>query len=197
MQSCRRYCFNATAMSSSASTMVSRMHATARLAQSAERKALNLVVVGSRPTVGALLLFFMADPIVGSAQSCFHVHVHSGPHRLVARTSRRGRDNPGSTPGAVILRVLLKALPTFSMSWVARRYTCYACAACHAAKQCGDLAGSHMYAPYARRKYSTTGTRTRVARVRAEYPNQLDYSRDSSLPAVPISCDRQPLVVHW
>ena len=25
-------------------------------------------------------------------------------------------------------------------------------------------------------KYSATGTRTRVARVRAEYPNQLDYS---------------------
>ena len=24
--------------------------------------------------------------------------------------------------------------------------------------------------------YSATGTRTRVARVRAEYPNQLDYS---------------------
>ena len=29
-------------------------HATARLAQSAERKALNLVVVGSSPTVGVL-----------------------------------------------------------------------------------------------------------------------------------------------
>ena len=28
----------------------------------------------------------------------------------------------------------------------------------------------------ARTKYSATGTRTRVARVRAEYPNQLDYS---------------------
>ena len=25
------------------------------------------------------------------------------PHRLVVRTSRRGRDNPGSTPGAVII----------------------------------------------------------------------------------------------
>ena len=31
-------------------------HAEARLAQSAERKALNLVVVGSSPTVGALML---------------------------------------------------------------------------------------------------------------------------------------------
>ena len=30
---------------------------TARLAQSAERKALNLVVVGSSPTVGALYVF--------------------------------------------------------------------------------------------------------------------------------------------
>ncbi len=27
-----------------------------------------------------------------------------------------------------------------------------------------------------RKKHSATGTRTRVARVRAEYPNQLDYS---------------------
>ena len=26
----------------------------------------------------------------------------TGPHRLVVRTSRRGRDNPGSTPGVVI-----------------------------------------------------------------------------------------------
>ena len=26
------------------------------------------------------------------------------------------------------------------------------------------------------KRYSATGTRTRVARVRAEYPNQLDYS---------------------
>ena len=30
---------------------------------------------------------------------CDHTH---GPHRLVVRTSRCGRDNPGSTPGAVI-----------------------------------------------------------------------------------------------
>ena len=30
------------------------MHVSARLAQSAERKALNLVVVGSSPTVGVL-----------------------------------------------------------------------------------------------------------------------------------------------
>ena len=34
---------------------------TARLAQSAERKALNLVVVGSSPTVGALSLCLRAD----------------------------------------------------------------------------------------------------------------------------------------
>ena len=26
-------------------------------------------------------------------------HVIQSPHRLVVRTSRRGRDNPGSTPG--------------------------------------------------------------------------------------------------
>ena len=28
-----------------------------------------------------------------------------GPHRLVVRTSRRGRDNPGSTPGAVSIEI--------------------------------------------------------------------------------------------
>ena len=28
-----------------------------------------------------------------------------GPHRLVVRTSRRGRDNPGSTPGVDILNI--------------------------------------------------------------------------------------------
>ena len=27
---------------------------------------------------------------------------HERPHRLVVRTSRRGRDNPGSTPGVVM-----------------------------------------------------------------------------------------------
>ena len=32
-------------------------------------------------------------------------------------------------------------------------------------------------------KYSATGTRTRVARVRAEYPNQLDYSGSCSMPS--------------
>ena len=30
--------------------------------------------------------------------------------------------------------------------------------------------------------YSATGTRTRVARVRAEYPNQLDYSGVAIMP---------------
>ena len=31
----------------------------------------------------------------------------SSPHRLVVRTSRRGRDNPGSTPGEDIFHMLL------------------------------------------------------------------------------------------
>ena len=31
-----------------------------------------------------------------------------GPHRLVVRTSRRGRDNPGSTPGVDIFPALVK-----------------------------------------------------------------------------------------
>ena len=39
-------------------------------------------------------------------------------------------------------------------------------------------AGAAMYDLFATAmcKYSATGSRTRVARVRAEYPNQLDYS---------------------
>ena len=39
---------------------------TARLAQSAERKALNLVVVGSSPTVGALLIVDFAHRAVSA-----------------------------------------------------------------------------------------------------------------------------------
>ena len=39
-------------------------YVTARLAQSAERKALNLVVVGSSPTVGVLLLLRIATHCV-------------------------------------------------------------------------------------------------------------------------------------
>jgi hypothetical protein len=35
---------------------------------------------------------------------------------------------------------------------------------------------------------SATGTRTRVARVRAEYPNQLDYSGDASVEASTCVC---------
>jgi hypothetical protein len=33
------------------------------------------------------------------------MHIASWPHRLVVRTSRRGRDNPGSTPGVVIFDI--------------------------------------------------------------------------------------------
>ena len=40
------------------------IYATARLAQSVERKALNLVVVGSSPTVGALYVFILARCVV-------------------------------------------------------------------------------------------------------------------------------------
>ena len=36
-----------------------------------------------------------------------YAHICHGPHRLVLRTSRCGRDNPGSTPGVDILRVTL------------------------------------------------------------------------------------------
>ena len=39
-------------------TRITPHHPTARLAQSVERKALNLVVVGSSPTVGVLAVAF-------------------------------------------------------------------------------------------------------------------------------------------
>ena len=46
--------------------------------------------------------------LAGSFQVSFGIlHLYSAgkrPHRLVVRTSRRGRDNPGSTPGVDISR---------------------------------------------------------------------------------------------
>ena len=39
-----------------------------------------------------------------------------GPHRLVVRTSRCGRENPGSTPGAVIYMPTLLAHKSFVLS---------------------------------------------------------------------------------
>ena len=50
------------------------LSASARLAQSAERKALNLVVVGSNPTVGdfAMASIFMCDLYDERAERCTH-----------------------------------------------------------------------------------------------------------------------------
>ena len=46
--------------------IVSHQTHQARLAQSVERKALNLVVVGSRPTVGVALLAVLGEQLLGS-----------------------------------------------------------------------------------------------------------------------------------
>ena len=62
-------------------------YSTARLAQSVERKALNLVVVGSSPTVGALLEF------AGEANSICDI----SPTRLV-NTWHRIYSLRGSSP---------------------------------------------------------------------------------------------------
>ena len=43
-------------------------------------------------------------------------------------------------------------------------------------EECGRLGGEGKRSSMLCRQNSATGTRTRVARVRAEYPNQLDYS---------------------
>ena len=141
----------------------------ARLAQSAERKALNLVVVGSSPMVGVLFLFATephhahasnfhfrrtlrnkpmkhdtlpewskgvdssstsascvgSNPtgvtlglcfrMVGEANEsdtavCLHLTPIVCSHRLVARTSLCGRNNPASTPGVDILECSRRAL---------------------------------------------------------------------------------------
>ena len=47
---------------------------TARLAQSVERKALNLVVVGSSPTVGVLRSMLWATHLQGPALSAVRSH---------------------------------------------------------------------------------------------------------------------------
>ena len=98
---------------------------TARLAQSVERKALNLVVVGSSPTVGDFDLVLLCR---GADTTIIRVWVGTAPHRFVCgalqrgcsgyrsncqavlvrlhrlavRTSRCGRDDPGSNPGVDI-----------------------------------------------------------------------------------------------
>ena len=43
-------------------------------------------------------------------------------------------------------------------------------------EECGRLGGEGKRSSMQCRQNSATGTRTQVARVRAEYPNQLDYS---------------------
>ena len=47
-------------------------------------------------------------------------------------------------------------------------------------------AGVVVCCPAGRSQNSATGTRTRVARVRAEYPNQLDYSGACSAILLPV-----------
>ena len=58
------------------------MHGTARLAQSAERKALNLVVVGSSPTVGV----FHQPPHMAVAPFTL-LHIHLVPKSVLLRKS--------------------------------------------------------------------------------------------------------------
>ena len=57
---------------------------TARLAQSAERKALNLVVVGSSPTVGAFV--------------SLHIPLHRSPFVVIASPSSSGWPVDKMTP---------------------------------------------------------------------------------------------------
>ena len=51
------------------------------------------------------------------------------------------------------------------------------------------------FAKFVHRDNSATGTRTRVARVRAEYPNQLDYSGVASRSG-PVNCRRRIAVLY-
>ena len=78
---------------------------TARLAQSVERKTLNLVVVGSSPTVGIFKSYFslvlsLPSPVKHSKSLLLQKNIFlKCLFRLAVRTSRCGRDNPGSNPG--------------------------------------------------------------------------------------------------
>lgn len=108
----------------------------ARLAQSAERKALNLVVVGSSPTVGVFSKLgrrklWKLD--IGPLSWCKH-----SPNTY---QFARNLELPQTSASSLKLP---HASANFRKTW-------------------------------AQNQNSATGTRTRVARVRAEYPNQLDY----------------------
>ena len=67
---------------------------TARLAQSAERKALNLVVVGSSPTVGAFLIYswvlFTSADLAGRYAVIVHTLHHEQPN--CADKTNEGRE---------------------------------------------------------------------------------------------------------
>ena len=74
----------------------------ARLAQSVERKALNLVVVGSSPTVGDFSFRRPSSSFWTRQKGRHRRRQTRSLHRLAVRTSRCGRDNPGSNPGVDI-----------------------------------------------------------------------------------------------
>ena len=46
---------------------------------------------------------------------CYWLNLNQGPHRLVVRTSRCGRDNPGSTPGVDTWTRVLCRTPRLSV----------------------------------------------------------------------------------
>ena len=62
----------------------------ARLAQSAERKALNLVVVGSSPTVGVLFLVSFGDKPAGANCQTANPHEEIKGNAAVRAKNRYG-----------------------------------------------------------------------------------------------------------
>ena len=96
-----------------------RWIATARLAQSAERKALNLVVVGSSPTVGDFTLIAVAarPPVAQQAGMA------KSPQRR--KQTFPGVGAPGVSPSHFTLRFMLQ--PTTGVSFWVTFNSCMAC----------------------------------------------------------------------
>ena len=94
----------------------SRAVADASLAQSVERKALNLVVVGSSPTGGVLLFFlFLFPPLLGVRRKCDEGGVRTHASEEIAALTQRLRPL-----GHLAMRDAALSLKHWTSSWLPR-----------------------------------------------------------------------------
>ena len=89
---------------------------------------------------------------------------HKAPHRLVVRTSRCGRDNPGSTPGAVTSAALWcgHIVPTSTYTWPGSNWRPSACEADVIATRPQVLLASPMCTRLNSRRMICRGTNDRA-----------------------------------